>query len=417
MKVGTARLDITPSVGVELCGYAARTQPSVGVMDPLFAKALYVEAGGERFLWIVTDLIAMPREEVLTLRTWAKETLGLESHQVMVSATHTHSGPATVQLNAAGRRDTSYMGRIQGWLRDVSREAVARVEDCELVTAEAQIDIAVDRRKQPTAHTDPRALGLGFRRRDGTFIAALLNYAMHPVMLGHVNRMVSGDWCGYAAEALTETLAGAPMGFVVNGACGNLNPPGEGRPRDEVRDLGRRVASAVIEQLQSSPPAASTLSSASATVAMPMDVLTPEQIDRVAQREVAKIGEGHPWFIPIRDAIETWKTTMKAAISTGQGATVEIELHALNLGGVTVMGVNCEMFSRFVDGLRQKLGPRIYVAGYTNGGFGYVAHSAAYDEGGYEVDSAHFFYNTFRPRRGAMEHLCQQAAEIATRVQ
>jgi hypothetical protein len=285
-----------------------------------------------------------------------------------------------------------------------------------LVTAEVSVELAIDRRRQPTAHTDPHSLGLGFRRSDGTFVAALVNYAMHPVMLGHVNRQVSGDWCAYAAEGLTEMLPGRPAGSVVNGACGNLNPPAEGRPREEVRELGRRLAGAVADGLRAGRPAEPALRLASVVVPMPMDVLTPEQIDRVAAREVAKVGEGHPWFRPIRDAIATWTETMKAAVAEGRGSTVEIELHAVRLGGVTVVGVNCEMFSRFAAGLRDALGPHVYVAGYTNGGFGYVAHAAAYDEGGYEVDSAHFFYNTFRPRRGALEMLCDRAVGLVKEV-
>ena len=35
MKVGTSQTDITPEPGVELSGFAARTQPSTGVLDPL----------------------------------------------------------------------------------------------------------------------------------------------------------------------------------------------------------------------------------------------------------------------------------------------------------------------------------------------------------------------------------------------
>jgi hypothetical protein len=75
------------------------------------------------------------------------------------------------------------------------------------------------------------------------------------------------------------------------------------------------------------------------------------------------------------------------------------------------------MFAHFAARLRCELGPHVYVVGYSNGGFGYVAHSAAYEEGGYEVESAHLFYNTFRPRRGALEMLAGRAVELAKRVQ
>lgn len=57
LKVGASQLDITPEPGVELSGFAARIQPSIGVLDPLFAKALYLGDGGERVLWIHCDLV------------------------------------------------------------------------------------------------------------------------------------------------------------------------------------------------------------------------------------------------------------------------------------------------------------------------------------------------------------------------
>jgi neutral ceramidase len=52
MKVGVSQIDITPKPGVELSGFAARTQPSIGVLDPLFAKAVFLANGRERVLWI-----------------------------------------------------------------------------------------------------------------------------------------------------------------------------------------------------------------------------------------------------------------------------------------------------------------------------------------------------------------------------
>ena len=43
---------ITPPVGVDLAGFAARQGPSIGVHDDLYARGLYLEADGERLLWL-----------------------------------------------------------------------------------------------------------------------------------------------------------------------------------------------------------------------------------------------------------------------------------------------------------------------------------------------------------------------------
>src|ERR1035438_2831714 len=167
MKVGTSQVDITPKPGVELSGFAARTQPSTGVLDPLFAKALYLADGGERVLWIHCDLVGIDRAIVLEFRDWARQRLGLTAGQVMLSATHTHSGPCTIHLHECGLYDPTYVKILQGRLREAAEAALSQTEECEVVATEGHLDLAVDRRRQASTHTDPRVAALGFRRSDG----------------------------------------------------------------------------------------------------------------------------------------------------------------------------------------------------------------------------------------------------------
>jgi len=48
LKAGTATADITPPIGYAMWGYGARHDaPSVGVLDPLKARALVLSAGKE----------------------------------------------------------------------------------------------------------------------------------------------------------------------------------------------------------------------------------------------------------------------------------------------------------------------------------------------------------------------------------
>ena len=54
----------------------------------------------------------------------------------------------------------------------------------------------------------------------------------------------------------------------------------------------------------------------------------------------------------------------------------------------------------------------VFVVGYANAVFGYIPTRQAYAEGGYEVDTAHFFYNGFRPKIGSLEMLAERAAEL-----
>src|SRR5438477_1148630 len=70
LKAGAARADITPPVGYPMWGYAARHDaPSQGVLDPLQARALVLEAAGVKLAVVSLDLSRAPtRTSMASLR-------------------------------------------------------------------------------------------------------------------------------------------------------------------------------------------------------------------------------------------------------------------------------------------------------------------------------------------------------------
>ena len=96
-KAGVASVKVTPETSVWMAGYAARTKPSEGVAQDLFAKALAIEdAHGTRLVIVTMDLIGVPRG----LRDWLEKEVrdkrGLEPRSLLVNASHTHCGPGCV---------------------------------------------------------------------------------------------------------------------------------------------------------------------------------------------------------------------------------------------------------------------------------------------------------------------------------
>src|SRR5271157_1670602 len=142
MTLGASQIDITPRPGVELSGFAARVQPSTGVLDPLYAKALCLESGKSKLLWVHCDLIGFDREIVQRFRHLAQREFGLKEDQVMLSATHTHAGPCTIYLREAGEFDPAYAEFLLLCLERAAREAIKHSEACELVRAEGRLDLA-----------------------------------------------------------------------------------------------------------------------------------------------------------------------------------------------------------------------------------------------------------------------------------
>ena len=93
-KAGVARVVITPEYPVWMAGYSSRTSPSDGKLHDLWAKALVLEdASGNRSLLVTMDLLSIPKDFSDEMRGWVKERYGLDNARIILSTSHTHSGP------------------------------------------------------------------------------------------------------------------------------------------------------------------------------------------------------------------------------------------------------------------------------------------------------------------------------------
>lgn len=415
MLVGTAQVDITPQPGIELAGFAVRPQPSTGILDPLWARVLFLQDGPERLLWLHLDLLALDQGWADRLRDWIALELGLPLAQILVSATHTHSGPAAIRLTGCGEVDTAYVLQLEQKCREVVHSALHNLEPCRLVTAQGRCDLAIDRRKFASAHTDPRVSAVGWRRDDGPFKAVLLNYSMHPVSLR--GSLVSADWPGAAARCLTERLPGQPLALVSLGACGNINPPVVGVSASQVTTWGQTIAGSVIETLLAARrgtdaaevPALRTVAS---HVDLPVEAWDRADVEKYVAGCLADLDGQHSFKGKFRLAIETWHATMIDRIRRGEPHHTKVHLGVICLGPVALVTVNAEIFSRFTELAGAGAECPVHTVSCANGMIGYVPTAVAYDEGGYEVSQAMLFYNLPRPQKGGLELLANHARQL-----
>ena len=97
-KAGTARARITPEKPLWMAGYAARTQPADGTLHDLWVKALSLEdPAGHRVVLVTLDLIGLPANMYDKICGQLESRCGLQRRQVMLNASHTHSGPVMRQ--------------------------------------------------------------------------------------------------------------------------------------------------------------------------------------------------------------------------------------------------------------------------------------------------------------------------------
>jgi len=220
-------------------------RPSTGVHDPIRVRALVLEAGSVRVLWLALDLVGMDPTLLADLRSRLDQ-LGLRYGAVIAAASHTHSGPGAYARSdlfgvlALDRESPRVRGRIFSAMEEAARQAERRKRPATVGTGWTEVAGITDSRVH--GPLDPELGVLKVIGADNRPIAVVWNYAIHGTMLGRTNSKLSGDVMGDASARIEEQL-GAPT-LYVNGAVGDVSPRQHGW--DGVAATGKLLSAAVL---------------------------------------------------------------------------------------------------------------------------------------------------------------------------
>ena len=265
VRVGTARVDITPPAGFVMGGYSARQGVSQGVHDPLFATAVVMKTAGTTLAVVSLDLRSFPSSHVVeTLR----ELYGIE--HTLLCSTHTHSGPLTWEDKAWPQPDQSWFRSTEQKIIAVVREAAGSLFEAEIRVGTGEVYLGHNRRmpgdngrtvmlwrneeQRPTSPVDPKVRVVQILDTSGRTRAVLVNYACHAVVLGPDNRAISADWPGFMRARVEEQMDGALCLFI-QGAAGDTNPFLDKQPLteggfEEAGKTGQEMAAEVLRLLE-----------------------------------------------------------------------------------------------------------------------------------------------------------------------
>lgn len=232
LMCGVGRGDITPPVGTVLYGYAPG-RPSLSVGDNLTATAIMLKSEDCSALMVTCTLCALNMELTQRLQKAAGKIAGVPAENVLISATHTHSGPNTSYNSAWGNEDTQYIETIlfPGVLK-AAREAVQSLRPAQMGIGETYSDVGINRRElketgaialgqNPWGPADHTMTVVAFRGEDGAVIANMIHYCCHCTASGK-NPEITRDWAGVMTDML-ETETGAITGFYA-GVEGDQGP-------------------------------------------------------------------------------------------------------------------------------------------------------------------------------------------------
>lgn len=271
MKFGLASVDITPPLGVMLWGYDPRPAESVG--HPLRAEALACESGAGGWIMVGADLGGFSWPLSSRLRGDIAQRTGLPPEAVMLTATHTHSGPHVTDALWCERseQESAYFRTLRERLAEVADRAWrARLPGTLLYGQTAAPELGSNRRVlqadgtwtnawsdpagKHTGYYDPAVDLVGVRREDGSMDGLLVNFGCHPVCFGSSSRAISGDYVSYLKDSLERAGDARTVLFTVSGHA-NIDPRDcvQDQPA-VVRKTGERLAEIVRRALPSLAP-------------------------------------------------------------------------------------------------------------------------------------------------------------------
>ena len=407
MLAGRSKIDITPTKSVLMDGMI-RAHASEGVHDPIYVRAIVVgntESPADNYALIALDICGMMTSDYDRARRMVSDVTGIPTSQIVIAASHTHSGPAAYGF--FDKKETEYVEDMLAKITQCASEAF-RFRAPALASIESGEEDTISNYRRlmsksgkvimnwepfdpadivgPLGVVDTEVGVLKFvSAQSGQPIAVLFNHAGHPNVMSGDNYMISGDYVGYA-EALLESELGCVCAFI-NGAQGTMDIDGlKDRDWEGVERAGGALAEAVKKTISSSPaPTDQRIRSESVLFPMPVRKITDEEYawaNDIWEQCGGKIQ-------PLADGVgDDYKAKLYKQIRESGEIERNIEMTCIAIGDTALLSFPGELFTE-IGQVIKKNSPfkHTYILGIANGCEGYFPTRKAIGEGGYAEDT------------------------------
>ncbi len=416
LSLGTANVDITPQLGTPMAGYYS-PRGADGVHDPLLVAAMVLSDGQTKLAIVSLDLIKTDFATVDEARRLIEQQTGIPGEAVMISATHSHTGPV---LSARSDRDddfggtdplvTRYMLELPGKIADAVKQADDGLRETQpSVVIGCCEGIAFNRRFfmrdgsvgwnpgklnprviRPAGPVDEDIPIVLFHGSDNRPQAAYVNYSLHLDTVGGTE--FSADM-PYTLRSLLSAAKGDDFfTLYTTGCCGDVNHlnvsnrlPQKGH--GEAARIGTRLAGEVLKSIdQTTPVLDHTLRHAQRFVELPCFEITEQDVE-MSGDVLARVRDPNAPRPSFREMVPAYRA---ADIIARGHEPFRVEVQVFTIGNqVAVVSLPGEVFVELGITIRQG-SPFVCtaIAELANGSIGYIPNRVAYPQGNYEVNSA-----------------------------
>ena len=253
LRVGAARRDITVfAPGMVMFGWGVQRNVSLGVHTPLQARAFVFEDGdGRRVAWVCAEILMISdsiRLQVLERLKLFHPALGIGHHELMLCATHTHSGPSGYphhffyNLPNPGTAPRVLRTIVEG-IVDAIVEAAERLRPAILRAGQTEVPTSEPvafNRSLDAYNANPDTVTLPWKRRmeavdrtstvlridaeDGSAIGLINWFPLHGTSVHSDNTLIHPDNKGVAALLSEEALGRDAVAAFAQSTAGDVSP-------------------------------------------------------------------------------------------------------------------------------------------------------------------------------------------------
>jgi hypothetical protein len=219
LKVGAAKTIITPDPLLPLSGGVGPGSPAKGKQGELTARAMVFEQGDAKVAIVQLDLLGFPSVLCDRIR---KQVPRIPAENIVIGSTHTHSAPDCYGFPMGGNTPghIKYHDFVCNQAAAAINQALDNMQPAHLKIATGEAQGKISYNYYAPELFDPRMSVIQAITPDGKTICTLVNYAVHPEVLGNRLGLVSPDLVGPLCDKLEADLGG--QGMFMNGAQGGM---------------------------------------------------------------------------------------------------------------------------------------------------------------------------------------------------
>jgi neutral ceramidase len=434
IEAGAAEIDITPPAGMRMAGYFDE-RFATGVHDPLKAKALVLRQGGQEIAMVFCDLVGVSLNVTTNARTQASKKTGIPVPNIMICATHSHTGPlfddvrdyyfheaAIAKFGKDPHEPVHYPTFLTEKLVAVIGEAHSKLHAAQLeVGVATQENLTFNRRywmKNGKVAFNPGQLNTNIVRAAGPTdsdvgilfarepeakhpFAGLTVFAMHSDTVG--GSEYSADYAYYLQQMLRSAYSEDFISAFAAGTCGDLNHINVNKKEpikgfDVAERLGTTLG-ATVKNARLTRITKPSFAVRSTTLQIPLQEPTPEELAD-ARAKTEKIGDPDTPFMAKVILVKNLDLMRR-----GPTCPMEVQLVRLD-SDIAFVFLPCEIFVELGLAIKHSSPfKRTIVISICNDRPSYVPTTKAFIEGSYEVTNA-------RVKSGAGEMLVEAAVKL-----